>query len=284
MSSENTPLMNQIIRLKKGLNNEILFFRKGDFYEMFGDDAIEVSRLLNLTLTHRGQLPMCGIPYRAANSYIKRLLDEGNKIAITAQTELISESKSDIINREVVQIITPATVVEDDFLNSRASSYILSISFSKKETFVSYSDITTGEFYLQSFEKDSTFQKLSAFLTQIGPREILVNEDDYFVHTDLAHLLDDTGIMITKLPSRDFSIKKVFSIDEKDKDLGSADALLKYIKDSSRSSLSQIIAYTKESDSSYLQIDASTRKSLEILKNTQDGGESNTLFSTIDKP
>jgi DNA mismatch repair protein MutS len=227
---------------------------------------------------------MCGIPYRASNSYIKRLLDEGKKIAITAQTELISEAKSDIINREVVQIITPATVIEDDFLNSRESSYILSISFSKKETFVSYSDITTGEFYLQSFEKDSTFQKLSAFLTQIGPREILVNEDDYFVHTDLAHLLDDTGIMITKLPSRDFSIKKVFSIDEKDKDLGSADALLKYIKDSSRSSLSQIIAYTKESDSSYLQIDASTRKSLEILKNTQDGGESNTLFSTIDKP
>jgi len=126
----------------------------------------------------------------------------------------------------------------------------------------------------------------------------LVNEDDYFVHRDYAQLLDDTGVMITKLPSKDYSVRKgfkilcnhldiqnlkIFSIDEKYKGLGSAGALLKYIKDSAKSSVNQITSYTIESDSSYLKIDASTRKSLEILNNTQDGGESNTLFSTIDK-
>ena len=292
-----TPMMVQYNSIKVQHQDKVLFFRLGDFYEMFDDDAIEISRLLNLTLTHRGNQPMCGIPYHASTVYIKRLLEEGKKIAICEQTELPTD-KTKLAKREVVQIITPATVVEDDFLNSKENSYLLSISFSKKETFVSYSDITSGEFSLQSFEKDTTFQKLSAFLTQIRPREILVNEDDYFVHTDLAHLLDDTGIMITKLPSKDFSIKKgfkvlcshleiqnlkAFSIDEKDKGLGSAGVLLKYIKDSAKSSVSQITSYTKESDSSYLQIDASTRKSLEILNNTQDGGESNTLLSTIDK-
>jgi DNA mismatch repair protein MutS len=292
-----TPMMVQYNKIKAENMDKVLFYRLGDFYEMFDDDAIEVSRLLNLTLTHRGKTPMCGIPYHASTAYIKRLLDEGKKIAICEQTEDPSKTKK-LVNREVVQIISPATVVEDDFLDSKESSYILSISYSIKETHVAFSDITSGEFSLKTFEKDSSFQQLSSFLTQLRAKEILVNEDDYFVHRDYAAILDETQIMVTKLPSNDYSIKKgfklltshlevqnlrMFSIEDKNKCLGAAGALLKYIKDSAKSSLSQITSYTIESDNSYLKIDASTRKSLEILNNTQDGGQSNTLFSTIDQ-
>ncbi|MCK9190610.1 MAG: DNA mismatch repair protein MutS, partial [Sphaerochaetaceae bacterium] len=201
-----TPMMVQYNEIKAQHKDKVLFFRLGDFYEMFDEDAIEISRLLNLTLTHRGKQPMCGIPYHASTAYIKRLLEEGKKIAICEQTELPTD-KTKLATREVVQIITPATVVEDDFLNSKESSYLLSISYSKKETYCSFSDITTGEFSLKGFENDSSFQKLSAFLTQIRAKEILVNEDDYFVHQDYAQLLDDTGVMITKLPSKDYSVR-----------------------------------------------------------------------------
>lgn len=292
-----TPMMVQYNKIKADNMDKVLFYRLGDFYEMFDDDAIEISRLLNLTLTHRGKTPMCGIPYHASTAYIKRLLDEGKKIAICEQTEEPSKTKK-LVNREVVQIITPATVVEDDFLNSKENSYILSISYSIKETQVAYSDITSGDFSLQTFKKDSTFQQLSSFLTQLRAKEILVNEDDYFIHRDYASVLDETQIMVTKLPSSDYSIKKgfklltahlgiqnlrMFSIEDNNKCLGAAGALLKYIKDSAKNSLSQITSYSLESDNSYLKIDASTRKSLEILNNTQDGGQSNTLFSTIDQ-
>lgn len=292
-----TPMMVQYNKIKADNMDKVLFYRLGDFYEMFDEDAIEVSRLLNLTLTHRGKTPMCGIPYHASTVYIKRLLDEGKKIAICEQTEDPSKTKK-LVNREVVQIISPATVVEDDFLNSKENSYILSISYSIKETHVAYSDITSGEFSLQTFLNDSSFHQLASFLTQLRAKEILVNEDDYFIHRDFAALLDETQIMVTKLPSNDYSMKKgfklltahleiqnlkMFSIEENNKCLGAAGALLKYIKDSAKSSLSQITSYSLESDNSYLKIDSSTRKSLEILNNTQDGGQSNTLYSTIDQ-
>ncbi|MBK5200009.1 MAG: DNA mismatch repair protein MutS [Spirochaetaceae bacterium] len=292
-----TPMMVQYNKIKANNMDKVLFYRLGDFYEMFDEDAIEVSRLLNLTLTHRGKTPMCGIPYHASTVYIKRLLDEGKKIAICEQTEDPSKTKK-LVNRAVVQIISPATVVEDDFLNSKENSYIISISYSIKETHVAYSDITSGEFSLKTFEKDSSFQQLASFLTQLRAKEILVNEDDYFIHREYAALLDDTQTMVTKLPSNDYSLKKgfklltshleiqnlrMFSIEDKNKCIGAAGALLKYIKDSSKSSLSQITSYSLESDNSYLKIDAATRKSLEILNNTQDGGQSNTLYSTIDQ-
>lgn len=294
---ELTPMMVQYNKIKDEHKDKVLFFRLGDFYEMFSDDAIEISRLLNLTLTHRGKTPMCGIPYHASKSYIKRLLEEGKKIAICEQVEEPS-STTKLVKREVVQIITPATVVDDDYLDSKSSSYLLAISYNKRETNVAFSDITTGEFVLQTFEKDSSFQKLSALLGQIHPKEILVNEDDYFVHLDYAKILDDTSIMITKIPSSYFHKKKsfkilcehlnvndlkAFSIEDDNKAIAVGGALLRYIKENAKSSVSQITSYQIDLGNSYLKIDASTRKSLEILNNTQDGGTNNTLYSTIDK-
>ncbi len=292
-----TPMMEQYNQIKEQNKDKVLFFRLGDFYEMFDEDAIEVSRLLNLTLTHRANTPMCGIPYHASKAYIKRLLEEGKKIAICEQVEAPSKAIK-LVKREVVQVITPATVVEDDYLDSKSSNYIICISYSRKITSVAFSDITSGEFILKYFEKDSNFQRLSALLSQIRPKEILVNEDDYFVHTDFSDMLNERHAMITKLPSVHFSRKKaykklidhlsiqslkIFNISDDYPAIKPAGALLKYIYDTAMSSLNQITAYSIEEDESFLSIDASTRKSLEILTNTQDGTSSNTLYSVLDK-
>lgn len=292
-----TPMMVQYYEIKDQNKDKVLFFRLGDFYEMFDDDAIEVSRLLNLTLTHRGSSPMCGIPYHASKAYIKRLLEEGKKIAICEQVETPTKDTK-LVKREVVQVITPATVVEDDYLDSRSSNYILCISYSVKVTSVAFSDITSGEFILKSLYKDSSFQQLNALLTQLRPKEILVNEDDYFVHRDFASILKEKNIMITYLPSSQFNKKKayekltshlsinslkVFNIEKDNPAIKPAGALLKYIYDTSMSSLDQITSYTVEEDTSFLTIDSSTRKSLEILVNTQDGTSQNTLYNVVDK-
>lgn len=292
-----TPMMAQYNQIKELHKDKVLFFRLGDFYEMFDEDAIEISRLLNLTLTHRSKTPMCGIPYHASKAYIKRLLEAGKKIAICEQVETPSKDTK-LVKREVVQVITPATVVEDDYLDSKSSNYIICISYSRKITSVAFSDITSGEFILKCFEKDTSFQQLNALLSQIRPKEILVNEDDYFVHTDFSKILDERNIMITKLQSISFTKKraykklvehlsipslKIFNIEDDYPAIKPAGALLKYIYDTSMSSLKQITSYRIEEDSSYMIIDSSTRKSLEILVNTQDGTHHNTLFSTMDK-
>ena len=132
---ELTPMMRQYHEIKEEHPDEVLFFRLGDFYEMFGEDAIEVSRLLNLTLTRRGDAPMCGIPFHAASSYLKRLLDAGRKVAICEQLSLPTNSK-ELARREVIQVYTPGTVVDDEYLDSFSDNYILSLDIVKGEVLV----------------------------------------------------------------------------------------------------------------------------------------------------
>ena len=141
--SELTPMVRQYMEIKKEHQDKVLFFRLGDFYEMFNEDAIEVSKLLNLTLTHRGTMPMCGIPYHAAKNYLKRLLEYGKKVALCEQ--FMSDDKK-LCTRSVTQIFTPATVVDDEYVDAFSSSYITSIVTDRKNIYVSWADITTGVF------------------------------------------------------------------------------------------------------------------------------------------
>ncbi|MFA6695897.1 MAG: DNA mismatch repair protein MutS [Sphaerochaeta sp.] len=291
-----TPMMVQYHQIKEQHQGEVLFFRLGDFYEMFEDDAREVSRLLNLTLTKRNGQPMCGIPYHAAKTYIKRLLEAGKKIAICEQTSLNQEGGKKLATREVVQVITPATVIEDDYLDAEQSSYVLSISFQKQGISVSYADITTGEFSLRTLGKDHHYGSLLAVLEQVRPRELLVNEDDYFLYQDYQDLLASQQAMVSKLPPWRFSIAdgysllcnhigstslKAFSLEEKDHRLSSAGALLWYLRETAKTSLNQIDSYTVVEETQFLHIDEASRKSLELVSNTNDGSEKFTLFSAI---
>lgn len=290
-----TPMMVQYRQIKEQHQQTILFFRLGDFYEMFEEDAVEVSRLLNLTLTKRNGQRMCGIPYHAAKVYIKRLLEAGKKIAICEQTEL-PEGGRQLAKREVVQVVTPATVVEEDFLEANCDSFVLSISFQKQGLAISYADITSGQFMLRMIEKDSRYAMLLSVLQQVNPREILVNEDDYFLHQDFQILMDAHPAMVTKLPSWHFSLAegyqrlcnqigssslKAFGLEEKNQMLSSAGALLWYLQETAKTHLNQIEGYTVVPESQFLHIDEASRKSLELLTNLSDGSEKYTLYASI---
>ena len=295
--NELTPMMRQYQEIKKEHPDEILFFRLGDFYEMFDEDAIEVSRLLNLTLTHRGSAPMCGIPYHAAVNYLKRLLDEGKKVAVCEQLSL-PENSRELAKREVIQVYTPGTVVEDEYLDSFSDNFVLAVDLVKGEIYTALCDISSGKFYAKHLAKDSRFSTLSAFISSFSISEILINEDLYFTNKDLRNVLDMQGRIITKLPPWYFTLKEgraqikenlgvsglsPFGLGEKDTLLSPIGALFHYVRDMSKSDLRQIENIQVLTDEGFLLLDEATEKNLEIVRSLQSGGSAFTLFSAVNK-
>ncbi len=264
---------------------------------MFLEDAKIASSILNLTLTARNGMPMCGIPYHAATNYIKRLLDAGQKVAICEQTEMPTGGKT-IAKREIVQIITPGTVVEDEFLDSLSNNYLLSISLLKEGVAIAYSELSSGLFRLQLLPRETRFDSLRALIEELHPREILVNEENYFNDTTFRALIDNLNTMVTRLPLWYFSIKegfnrlrshlethslKQFGFQEGDGELSAGGALLYYLQESSQSSLSQITTFEKVERGRYLLIDEATRRNLELVRNLHDNSTKGTLFSAINQ-
>ncbi|MCL2319308.1 MAG: DNA mismatch repair protein MutS, partial [Treponema sp.] len=151
--SELTPMMEQYRRIKRDHQGEVLFFRLGDFYEMFFEDAREISSLLNLTLTSRAGQPMCGIPYHASRSYIARLLKLGKKIAICEQLGEAGSGQraAGPMERRVVEVITPGTTVDDDYLDKGSSNYLACLSRVSRFFSFAYIDLSAGDFYATSF-------------------------------------------------------------------------------------------------------------------------------------
>ena len=157
-----TPMMRQYTEVKEKHQDMVLFFRLGDFYEMFGSDAIEVSKLLNLTLTKRVDTPMCGIPYHAARNYLRRLLDAGKKVAICEQMSL-PEKAGELAERQVTEIYTPATVVDDEYLDSLSASYVLAVNEDRKGIYLAWSDVSAGSFSCVLSRLRRIFPPLSPF-------------------------------------------------------------------------------------------------------------------------
>ena len=200
-----TPMMRQYEEIKNEHQDKVLFFRLGDFYEMFNEDALRISKLLNLTLTHRNSTPMCGIPYHAAKSYLKRLLDYGLKVAVCEQF-VDPDANQKLAERKVAKIYTPATVVDDEYLDSLSSSYVVAINIDKKNVYLSWSDISTGEFYIRNVPLEKDFSSLEAELVSIMPKEILVPDDFYFGIKEFRKIIDLQNAIVTKLPTWYFSI------------------------------------------------------------------------------
>ena len=259
-----TPLMKQYKEMKSQYSDMVLFFRLGDFYEMFDEDAKEVSALLNLTLTHRGDSPMCGIPYHAAKNYIKRLLDCGKKIAICEQMELSENSKA-LARREVVRIVTPATVVDEDFLDDKSFNYIICFF----QYALAFCDVSTGDFHIRALDPKNKVQAVRSVLQQLSPREILVCEDEYFLDFDFKAAIDSYPAMVTKLAPWYFSQKGCYKIlceqakvkslaayglKDNDKLVCPAGALIRYITETSKSSVDkrQQLIETHKFDCKYL--------------------------------
>ncbi len=290
-----TPMVRQYMEIKKEHQDKVLFFRLGDFYEMFNEDAVEVSKLLNLTLTHRGTMPMCGIPYHAAKNYLKRLLECGKKVALCEQ--FVTDEKK-LADRTVTQIFTPATVVDDEYIDSLSSQYIASISTDRKGVYTAWCDITTGEAKVTTLPLEKNFSSLESLLCKIECKEIICPDDTYFSEKELRRVLDSQRAMISKLPTWYFSqregkkaVEKQFGlsflrlsgIGEKGPELPAVGALLDYILENAKTQLPQLRYIEKVSGSDSMFLNTASVKNLELVHNTEDNSTQYTLFSSINR-
>ncbi len=295
--SSDTPVMQQYKRIKSQNPDSILFFRLGDFYEMFENDAKEVSLLLDIALTKRHNIPMCGIPYHSSSPYIAKLLKAGKKIAVCEQLSNTPPKGKKIVERQVAEIITPGTVIDEDFLDNKSNNYLAAVSRHGRIYSFSYIDMSTGEFAAFSFNDDSLNEILSRELLRLDPGEIIIQESILEYNTDAGRIFNNYKKTLNRYPDWYFSLdnsvsmlKKQFNVDtlkgfgftDDSPELLSAGVIIEYLFDNSKNLLPHITKLIKHDDSSFMGLDENSLKNLEILKNLQDNSSAYTLFSVLD--
>lgn len=293
--AEQLPLLEQYDRIKSRHHDEILFFRLGDFYEMFYGDAVEASSLLNLTLTHRQEAPMCGIPHHAARGYIGRLLKAGKKVAICEQLTAPGKGKG-IIDRGVIEVVTPGSVVDDEYLESGANNYIVALGAFGDRLAFAWADASTGEFRAQSFAV-TNMDMLRRELYRLSPREAVVRESLLDDEAIARVLSERPEIVLNRYPDWTFSMEqgrsallrhfgtaslKGFGFDDADPAIAAAGTLLEYLRDSVKVQPTQFRTLRGADDGEFVVIDESSQKNLEIDRNLRDGGTAFSLLGVVD--
>jgi len=303
--AERTPLMDQYRAIKARHRDAVLFFRLGDFYEMFFEDAIEASALLDLTLTHRQGEPMCGVPYHAARSYIARLLKHGKKIAICEQLSEPGAGKG-IVDRGVIEVVTPGTTVEEDFLDQASNNYLVAACRSADrqgsggKLCLAYLELSTGEFRAFSCPAEGSAaqaQALRAELYRLSPREMLVQQS-LLEDGQLAQAIGEIeGLVVGKYPDwsfdpasasvdieRRFGVAslKGFGFEEGAPEIAAAGVLLRYIDETARSASPQLSPPTPYRGDEFVAIDEGSRRNLEIVRNMSDSGRAFSLIAVLD--
>ena len=287
-----TPMMRQYLEIKENYKDCILFFRLGDFYEMFFEDAKTASRELELVLTGRDcgleeRAPMCGIPYHAAPSYIARLVSKGYKVAIGEQVEDASLAKG-IVKRDVIKVITPGTYIEASEDSEYKNTYLMCIVYDENSFGVAISDISTGEFKVTSFPLEKS--KLLDEIAKVSPKEILVDSN-----IDEELILEISSVTSALLTKRDLNkvicseneLREQFfdsAIDVLD-DLSNftSRALLKYIYDTQKMNLSNINVLEYYDIVNYMTIDGSSRRNLELTESLKEKSKKGSLIWVLDK-
>ena len=294
-----TPLMKQYKEIKSNFEDSILFFRLGDFYEMFFEDAVKASRELGLTLTSRNKeknvdIPLAGVPFHSADSYITKLVSKGYKVAICEQTEDPKMAKG-IVKREVVKIITPGTVVDVEALDAKSNNYLMSILKIENKFGIAYIDITTGEFKVTEIEKDDDFVKLFNEINKIEPKEVLVTEDFYGeIKEKLDDFLQKNDSVVTFVSKvRDsakylmdyFEIVSLESYGVKDKKaiIGAAAMALDYAATMQVEHELTVEKIEFVNISNYAEINAITSRNLELLKNQREKTVYGSLLWVLDE-
>ncbi len=292
--SESTPMMQQYARIKDQHRDAILFFRLGDFYEMFRGDAVEASQLLGLTLTSRQNVPMCGVPYHAARTYIARLIRAGRKVAICEQVK--QPEGRGLADREVVQVATPGTVTDEDFLEAGANNFLLSIATEGQRISIAYLDLSTGEFGIASAPASESSVFLRRELARLQPREALVQQS-LLEHDSIARVLEErSDLLVNRFPDWNFDLRgahervcrllgvinlKAFGIDEQSVAPLAAGLLIDYVNDTSRSVLAHVRTMRVDESRTCVGLDESTIRNLELVANLQDSSQRYTLLETI---
>ena len=294
-------MMKHYFKMKAEYPDCLLFFRLGDFYEMFFDDAVTASRVLDLTLTGRDcgleeRAPMCGVPYHAVDNYIRKLIDNGFRVAICEQLSDPKASKG-MVDRDVIRVVSSGTVMEEEILDERSSNYICSI-FTKDNSFgVAWSDISTGEFNAYEYKGDNYLDRLSDFLSGISPSENICNEDflakyqhvQYFATAESRpHCYQDFAYSKSSAEKKILSALKVaslsvFELEDKPSAVSACGGLLEYLTQTQKRALGQLVKIDFLKDKSFMVLDNSTRHNLELTKRARDGKRQGSLLSVLDK-
>ena len=299
MAERLSPMMEHYLKTKEEYKDCILFYRLGDFYEMFFDDALLVSKELELTLTGKDcgmaeRAPMCGIPFHAADIYITKLVDNGHKVAICEQVQDPKLAKG-LVERKVIRIVTPGTNMAEETLSEDKNNYLMCISYSGSEYGLAVTDISTGSFYTTSVENGS---KIIDEINKFEPSEIIYQEAFAMSGTNISMVSDKLGIAVSEAPDHYFkyndcidSIKRQLNITSieglglKDFDacIISSGALLKYLFDTQMSLLSQINDIKLYFADEYMLIDSATRRNLELTETLRDKRRQGSLLWVLDK-
>jgi DNA mismatch repair protein MutS len=301
-------MLDQYRRIKGAHRGEVLFFRLGDFYEMFFDDALEVSSLLNLTLTSRNGFPMCGIPYHAVRSYIARLLKFGKKIAICEQLSEPGKGRG-IVERDVVEVITPGTTVDEDYLEKGSSNYLGALTAGTGggtggkaaggSVSFAYIDLSTGDFYATSFAVPEAPEKFRQELERLQIKELVVQESLVEEQGGLAAaLFERPSLVINRwadwlfdpVRSRERLEKqfgtvnlKGFGLDERGPEIIAAGALLDYLDDTAKSLIPHVRSVVLYGDDEFVGIDESSQRNLELIRNLRDMEGKFSLLAIMDE-
>ena len=299
-----TPAMRQFHEIKARAEDAILFFRMGDFYEMFYDDALKAARALELTLTSRQKdtagaaIPMCGIPYHAADTYVGRLIRRGFKVAICDQVEDAKEAKG-IVRREIVRIVTPSTYLHQGYLEAKEPSYLMAVSSTKSAAGAALADLSTGDFVAFEFEGEERWEKIAETVSTYRPREILYPEgkplpDDVFAQWgpegDAPITTERDNWRFEHEASRSLLLRQFatqslegFGLETKPLAVGAAGAALQYLKETQRGELTHISGIRCLEEADYLILDPVTQRNLELTHSLSEGGRRGSLIDVLDR-
>lgn len=294
-----SPMMQQYLKIKDENKDSILFFRLGDFYEMFFDDAKLASKELELTLTGRDcglkeRAPMCGVPYHSCESYIARLVQKGYKVAICEQMEDPSKAKS-IVQRDIVRVVTPGTVIESSMLDESRNNYICCIYAEKNNVAMCFCDISTGELYVTDFKGKDCVEKIKSQLTGYNPREILIGGDVIDFKELPAFIKDKLSTTVEMLDESSFAfmtcndvVKSQFKndyelISDKQIIICALGALMSYLKDTQKNGLERINRINLFSENQFMRLDFNTQRNLELTQTMLTKEKRGSLLWVLDK-
>ena len=301
--AEYSPMMQHYLDMKEKYKDCILFYRLGDFYEMFFDDAINVSKELELTLTGKecGQeerAPMCGIPYHAADSYIAKLIANGHKVAICEQLEDPKLAKG-MVKRDVIRVVTPGTVIEANLLEDKKNNYIMSVYKNGIYYGLTACDVTTGDLRTTEIKETNNFSALLDEISKYSPAELVVNPMMYDCGEEIAKIKERFDVYITRLEEKEFTdnyealMVKYKIVDDEEKpvedlskymlSVAATNALFTYLLDTQKNNLDHINKIIIYSVTKYMSLDINARRNLEITEKLRDKAKKGTLLWVLDK-
>ena len=296
--AKETPLMKQYKEIKAEHQESILFFRLGDFYEMFFEDAVIASKELGITLTSRNkekgqEVPLAGIPYHSAATYISKLVQKGYRVAICEQTESPKEAKG-IVRREVVKIITPGTVIDTDYLDDKSNNYLLGLHIKDDVAGISYVDITTGEFKTTQLEGEGIISRVLNEIHKVSPNEIIVEEKTYEKYReelkDYASLGELNLHPVPMIRGSENILKTYFGVlslesyglDNKQMSIRSSALTLEYVLELQKYGELPINTMSYVSQDEYVEMNLTTQRNLELIQNQREKSALGSLLWVLD--